>query len=439
MTHAATGPSGDRPSVFVAGVRRSADAPSKERPDRLLDGCSRPGRRQRVALVTGERNPPRILGIGLVGGGAMAKAHSLGYAACPMLEGPAIPTVDLVRLADIDATRAASAARRFGWRSSSTRWEDVTRADDVGLVDVATPNESHLEIVLDAVRHGKHVLCEKPLGPDARSARSMYEAARDARIVHQVGFVYRNWPAIRLARRLIATGVLGRLHHFRASCFHDYALDASYPANWRSQRSTAGGGSIVDLGSHLVDLARFLVGEIASVCAHGRTLHRERPAIETGRPTAVDVDDATDVLLKFSNGAAGVLQVSRVATGHKTHLSLELSGQSGAVRLDWSRSDELLYAPHVAATELDGFRSVVVGPGQQAAGGLWRFAGAGTGYSDAFVAQARNLLAAISADQPAAPDFLDGLRACEVIDAIMESSESGAWSVVQTHPAGGQR
>lgn len=175
--------------------------------------------------------------IGLVGSGFMARAHTMAFNSAPSVYWPDLPAIEKVRLADVGAKLAENAAQRWGWAHASTDWREVTRGEDIDLVDIVTPNDLHAEIAIDAARSGKHILCEKPLAHSAAAAAEMYQAALEAGVVHQVNFIYRKWPAVMLARQLIERGEIGRVMHFHAHFLQDYALDASLPRGWRMQRS----------------------------------------------------------------------------------------------------------------------------------------------------------------------------------------------------------
>ncbi len=387
------------------------------------------------------------LRIGIVGTGFMAKAHSLAYTAAPGLYWPRLPELEKTRMAGLTTELAREGAERWGWREHSADWRTVTDADDIDLVDIVTPNDNHAEIAIAAARNGKSILCEKPLAHDVEHARAMYDAVRTAGVVNQVAFVYRSWPAMQFARQLVAEGRLGRLLHFDGWFHQDYALDETLPAVWRLQRSRAGAGSIGDVGSHVIDLGRYLVGEYTRVLARSRTLIRERPtAVETGSSafhaidavteqamTKVDVDDATDVFCEFDNGAVGTLRTNWVATGHKLDFGFELVGDRGTVRFSWERLNELEYYSRDDDEATVGFKRVILGPKHPGGEPFWPVPGAGLGYGDSITIALQELLEAIRDQRPATPDFLDGLRCSEVIDAVVRSSDGGSWTTVDRY------
>jgi predicted dehydrogenase len=381
-------------------------------------------------MATAELQTPETVRVGLVGAGFVARAHTLAYVQHRLLRGPPASSMVLARIADIDQTRARQAALDLGWQSATESWRDVAEAEDVDLVDVVTPNDTHAEIAIAAATAGKDVLCEKPLAPDVDSARAMYGAVRRAGVRHGVAFVYRNWPAMRLAKRLIEEGRLGELVRFRGSFLHDYALDPDLPLSWRLTRSRAGAGSLGDVGSHLIDLARFLVGEIRQVMARSRTVvpHRRRAgSTEFGN---VDVDDVTDVLLDFERGASGVLEANWVSAGSKTDLRFEVTGTSGAIRFSWDRPWELGFYSDDDPVHARGFRQIVSGPEHAGSNLFWPVAGHGLGWADAFTIFLYQALSA-AADDTTAPTFLDGLRAAEVVDAAVRSACERRWVAVE--------
>ena len=361
--------------------------------------------------------PTERLRVGLVGGGFMAKTHSLAYAAAAMLDHDELPVIERRRLVDVDAQVARAAAERFAWGDVDTDWTAVTRASDIDLVDIAVPNDRHAEIAIDAAAHGKHVLCEKPLAHSLVAARRMEAAVAGAGVTGHVGFVFRKWPAVALAKQLVEQGSIGRPMSFRAHYFHDYALDPEVELGWRADRARAGAGSLADLGSHLIDLARHLVGELSRVSA--RT-HAFRSA---------EVDDAADCLLEFDGGAIGTLSTSWMHAGSKTDIGFVLAGECGALRFTWRRNGELQVYEHVGDPATRGFRTVFCGPAHPGAARFWPVAGQGLGYGDAFTILIAEVLAAAATGTGTDPSFRDGVKAAEFVDASLRSSERGEWVV----------
>jgi levoglucosan dehydrogenase len=314
----------------------------------------------------------------------------------------------------------------------------VTRADDIDLVLVLTPNDSHAEIAIDALRHGKHVLCEKPLSNSLDGARAMYRAAAESGRVHQVGFVYRKWPATAFARELIESGELGEVVHYRGHFFHDYGLDPALPATWRLQKASSGGGSGADIGSHVIDMARYLVGEIDGVFARSRSHFTQRPLPEQPEVSVpVDVDEITDMLIAFDSGITGTLQTSWLAGGHKMDLGFAVHGTKGSVEFTSERPTEVRLYKASDPTPESGFRVIPIGPRHGGGELFWPVPGMALGFGDGFVIAIRDLLRAIAQRQAASPDFLDGLRAQEVVAAAQASAADLAWHKVERCPENG--
>jgi predicted dehydrogenase len=378
----------------------------------------------------------RPVRVGMVGGGFMARTHSLAYAAGPMLGPVGAPRAARVRLADVNEDLAARAAAALGWSESTAEWTAVTRAADVDLVDVVTPNFAHAEVAIDAAAHGKHVMCEKPLATTLEDARRMYRAVRAAGVRSGVGFMFRTWPAMQLARELIAD-TIGTPYSFRGHYFHDYALDPAHPVSWRLRKPTSGGGSVADIGSHVFDLCRLLLGEVDRVQCRSRTLVPQRPDPDTGTMETIEVDDASDVLLDLECGATGVVQTNWMAAGYKTDLAFEVLGSAGAVRFSWQRNGELDLYEAGAPSARQGFRTIVIGPRHHGAGRFWPVAGQGLGYGDGFTILLAELLAGLGGAESVAPTFLDGMRAADIVAAAQESAASGAWVPVDRLPVDG--
>lgn len=357
--------------------------------------------------------------------------------------GPELPKIERVRLFDITRELAETGASRLGWREATDDWREITRASDIDLVDIVTPNYAHAEIAIDAARHGKHIFCEKPLAHDAPSARQMYEAVRQSSGIHQVSFSYRTWPAVGFAKKLIEAGRIGRTLHFHARYLHEFAIDPSVPLSWRFDAEKAGSGSIGDVGSHAIDIARYLVGDIVRVFAQLRTFIKKRPlpsepntpfdpgiGSRGAKPSeygSVEVDDAAVLVVEFEDGTLGTIETNWMAAGHNNELSFEVSGERGAIQFNWQHPNELLVQSMDDPEDLRGFHTVPIRPTQPEAAAFGPIPGLNMGYRDSFCIAVRKLVESISFNRPASPDFLDGLRACEVIDAAKRSSASGMW------------
>jgi levoglucosan dehydrogenase len=373
-----------------------------------------------------------VIRVGMVGGGFMARTYSLALSAVYGLAWPAAPELRRVRLADVSRRLGESTAHAWGWDEVSDDWRAVTRADDVDLVLVLTPNDSHAEISLDALAHGKHVLCEKPLSNTLEGARSMARAAVRSGRVHQVGFVYRKWPAVAFAKQVIAGGGIGAIVHYRGHFFHDFGLDPAMPITWRLQKHISGGGSGADIGSHVTDMARYLAGEIKGVFAASRTHFTRRPVAERpGETAAVDVDEITDMLVEFEDGVTGTLQTSWLAGGHKMDIGFAVHGTRGSIEFSSEEPTEVrLYKTSDPAAE-SGFRAISVGPAHPGGELFWPVPGMALGFGDGFIIAVRDLLASIADGRPATPDFVDGLRASEIVAAAQESVATRNWRSIE--------
>ena len=364
--------------------------------------------------------------VGLVGAGFMGKIHSIAYRNAGMLFGHEVPPMAPVAVTDADRTLAERAVRDWGWRRAVDTWQEITQATDVDVVDICTPNDAHVDVALDAFANGKHVLCEKPLALDADQAHRLCVAAKESRRIAQVGFVYRQWPAVAMARRLVDDGALGTVRTVRAQFLLDYNGNPDVPMSWRFDRARAGSGALGDVGSHCIDLAQYLAGPIASVAARMQTFIRQRKDAN-GKPVTVDVDDQTEILAEFAGGATGTILASWAAPGHKCDLGFEVIGARGSLAFTWQRSNELLYYDSSDAPDRQGFRTIYVGPAHPGADGIHTVAAQGLGYTDAFAIAARNTLRNLVAGHVVSgPTFVDGLRVAEVTDAVIEAAASGA-------------
>ncbi|HSB84956.1 MAG TPA: Gfo/Idh/MocA family oxidoreductase, partial [Ilumatobacteraceae bacterium] len=254
--------------------------------------------------------------VGLVGAGFMGKIHSIAYRNAAMLFGAEVPRIEPVVVTDFDPSLAARAVRDWGWSRAVDNWQEVTAADDVDVIDICTPNDAHVDVAIDAFVRGKHVLCEKPLALNADDAFRLCEAAAASGLVAQVGFVYRQWPAVTMARRLVDEGAIGAVRTVRAHFLLDYNSNPDVPMSWRFDRARAGSGALGDVGSHCIDLLQYLAGPIASVCASMQTFVPRRTTT-TGEAVDVTVDDQTEVLVDLESGASGTILASWAAPGHK--------------------------------------------------------------------------------------------------------------------------
>lgn len=380
--------------------------------------------------------------VGMIGAGYMAKLHSLSMQNLSRLTDNLTDRFELTRLVDVDTEIAQHEAMRWGWASSDHDWRNITRAEDIDLVDIATPNDSHYEICLDAFLNGKHVLCEKPLAVNSQQAAEMARQAKNSGKVHMVNFTYRAWPAIAQAKQHILDGKLGRIRHFEGHFFQDHNNDQTIPLYWRFCKANAGSGALGDVGSHIIDLARYLVGDIASVVALSDCFIAERPLPhDRSQLGSVDVDDLTTAMVRFENGASGTIKASWALPGFKNDVYFVVVGDKGAIRFSWERSNELQLFDFSDAPHISGYRTVLIGRAHPGADLFWFPAlggelglgvtAQGIGYGEAFTLSFRHFANMLKEGKSEAPNFVDGLRCCEIIDAILMSSKSKRWVDVE--------
>ncbi|CAL9368708.1 Gfo/Idh/MocA family oxidoreductase [Streptomyces werraensis] len=381
--------------------------------------------------------PP--LRIGMVGYAFMGAAHSQGWRTVGrVFDLPLRPEMAVICGRDADAVRAA--ADRHGWAEAETDWRALVERDDIDLVDICTPGDSHAEIALAALAAGKHVLCEKPLANTVAEAEGMARAAQEARDRGQaamVGFNYRRVPATALARTMVEEGRIGTLRHVRVAYLQDWLVDPQFPLTWRLRREQAGSGSLGDLGAHIVDLAQYLAGErLAGVSALTETFVKERPlptapssglaAVSAAGTGPVTVDDAALFTGRFTSGALASFEATRYATGRKNALRIELNGERGSLAFDLERLNELEYHDGTGDATHGGFRRILVTEPDHPYLDAWWPPGHGLGYEHTFAHQARDLVHAIAEGRSPEPSFADGLQVQRVLAAVEESAEKNA-------------
>jgi predicted dehydrogenase len=383
--------------------------------------------------------------IALIGGGFMGKAHSLAYAAMPMYFWPAPARPVRKVIVDVTEELAATAALRYGWEGHSTDWREVVADPDIDVVDIATPNNLHAEIAIAAAEAGKHIICEKPLAPNAADAKSMLDAVEKAGVVSAVAFNYRRTPAVVLAKKYIDEGAIGNILNFRGTYLQDWSADPNGPLSWRFQKAVAGSGAVGDIGSHVVDLARYLVGEIAEVNSILSTYITERPlqssgfdslgaSSKSGGPRGtVDVEDESVTLVKFRDGAVGSIEATRNAWGRNNFITFEIHGTEGTIFFNYENRDELQVAFKNDPPDRRGFRTVFTGPNTPYGESLWPIPALGIGYGDTKIIEAYEFMKAVVGEGEIRPDFADGYQTALVDEAILEAGQTGAWVAVTAH------
>jgi len=378
-----------------------------------------------MAAAAAETQAPEI-GVGMLGYAFMGKAHSNAFKKIPymMYPPPAIPKLAAICGRNEAATRAA--AVRFGYDRYYTDWRDMLADDRVQLFDNGGPNDAHAAPSIAAAQAGKHILCEKPLARTAEEAKTMLDAVQKAGVKHMVAFNYRFVPAIRQMRKLIESGALGRIYHFRAAYLQEWIMPHyNMPMIWRLTKDVAGSGALGDLGAHVIDLGRYLVGEVDSVSAMTRTFIPERPWGD-GTMGKVDVDDAFAAVVSFANGALGTVEATRFAAGRKNSNVIEVNGEKGSLRFNLERMNELeAFWIDDAPKETRGFHQVLVSEPYHPWWENWWPQGHMIGWEHTFVHEITHLLDCIVNDKPVAPigaDFEDGYRCAVICDAILASA-----------------
>jgi predicted dehydrogenase len=381
----------------------------------------------------------RQVRVAMIGYKFMGKAHSHAYRdVAHFMPVQAEPV--MVALCGRDEAAVAEAARMYGWQGYETDWRKLVERPDIDLIDIGTPNNSHAEIAIAAAEHGKHVLCEKPLAMDLEQARRMKAAVDRAGVVNMVCHNYRYAPAVQFARKLIADGRLGQIYHIRAQYLQDWIMDPEFPLVWRLQKDVAGSGTHGDLSAHIIDLARFLVGEFESVTGILHTFVEERP-LESGGEGAwgataagtrqmgkVTVDDAALFLARLEGGALGTFEATRFAGGNRNGNRFEINGSKGSLRWDLENMNNLQVYFGDDPAGLQGFRTIncTEGGSHPYAEHWWPPAHI-IGYEHTFVHLVGELLNGIAEGRSPRPDFGDGVRNQAVLDAVSASSTSGAW------------
>ena len=362
------------------------------------------------------------LRIGIVGYGTMGRAHSYGYRVAPNVASlPMRPIVKLISGRDEAAVAAAASA--YGAEGWTTDWRDLVARADVDMVDICTPPGTHAEIAEAAAAAGKAVLSEKPLGTSYAQAHTAWAAVTRAGVRNAIGFNYRRVPAVALMRRMIADGTIGDIRLWRAIWLSDEFTDPATAFDWRFDRAM-GGTTIADLGSHLIDMALWMVGPIDEVSAQSETFIRTRPSADGDRP--VTIDDASSALLRFSGGARGTIEMARLAVRRPCDFTVEVNGTKGTLVFDYARMNELLYGDAGDAPELYGMRRIrAEHPSHPYATLGWPI-GQGIGYGETFVNQAVDLVTAWPSGSWT-PSFADGLAVQAVCDAMERSADEKRW------------
>jgi predicted dehydrogenase len=379
----------------------------------------------------------KTLNVAIIGTKFMGKAHSNAWLNSPKFFDMGIQPVMKVACGQNEADLKAF-AEKWGWEQTETDWRKVIENDEVDIIDISVPTYLHHEIAVAAAQAGKHIFCEKPFALTVEEAKEMYEEAEKAGIVHYLNHNYRRAPAVRLAKKLIEEGFVGRIFHWRGAYLQDWIVDPDFPLTWHLQKDRAGAGPHYDLNSHSVDLARYLVGEITSVSALTTTFIKERPLPGAGAATfsagsgeatemgEVTVDDASFMLAEFENGAIGSFEASRFAPGRKNFNYFEIYGSKGSIVFNLERMNELQLFQRDDPAFAQGFRTILATEGgEHDYIANWWPPGHMIGYEHEFHHGVVDFMEAIEKGTQVEPNFYDGLREIEILAAGLESSETG--------------
>ncbi|MBM3264793.1 MAG: Gfo/Idh/MocA family oxidoreductase [candidate division Zixibacteria bacterium] len=379
--------------------------------------------------------------VGLIGYSFMGKAHSHAYKDMSFFfpEAAAVPVMKALCGRNKNNVKAAAAA--FGWEGIETDWKKLIRRDDIDLIDVSTPGDSHAEIAIASAEAGKHVFCEKPLANNLAEARAMAAAVKKAKVKSMVAYNYRRVPAVALARQLIDEGRIGKIYHWRAVYLQDWIMDPNFPLVWRLQKEKAGSGPHGDLNAHIIDLARYLVGDIAEVTGMEETFIKERPLVEdinaalgassgkSRKKGKVTVDDATLFLARFENGAIGSFEATRFAGGRRNGNWFEINGSKGSIAFNLEKMNELQYYNREDEAHIQGFREIIVNEGgAHPYMSHWWPPGHIIGWEHTFVHEVFDLMQAIAGkNKNLHPDFEEGVKDQAVLEAVSESIKNRSW------------
>jgi predicted dehydrogenase len=372
------------------------------------------------------------INIGIVGTQFMGRAHSNAWMDVDKFYD--LPVRPVMKAAcDNVSENLEPFCKRFDWQSYETDFKKLIARDDIDIIDICTSNNVHKPIAVAAAKAGKHIICEKPVAMNADEARAMLDAAQAAGIKHMVAFNYRRVPAIALAKQMIEEGKIGRVFHFNAVYYQDWLVDPDFPYVWRHDKKVAGSGAHGDMNAHIVDLARFLVGEIEAVCGAEEVFIKERKLLDGSGMGKVTADDALFSLARFGNGALGSFMATRFASGRKNYLRFELFGSEGSLLFNLERLNEIQYYTRSEPGRQQGFRTILATESDHPYIDKWWPPGHIIGWEHTFIHEIGDLLTAIGTDKPIKPDFYDGLRNQQVLDAMQISAEKKTW--IEVAPA----
>jgi predicted dehydrogenase len=382
----------------------------------------------------------KTLRVGMIGYRFMGKAHSNAWRQAPHFF-PLKAGIELSTICGRDAQAVESARAQLGWNKASTDWRAVVNSPEIDIVDINTPNDSHAEIAIAAAKAGKHILCEKPLAMDVAQCKEMLDAAKKAKVVHMVCHNYRRIPAIAHAKKMIEEGAIGEIYHYHARYAQDWIVDPEFPLVWRLQKGVSGSGAHGDINAHIIDIARYLVGEFKEVNGLMHTFIKERPLQDQGgkgdglgakagkKMGKVTVDDAAICIGKFANGAIANLEATRFALGRKNHIEVEINGSKGSLYFDFEDMNRLKWFDNTQPADRQGFSDILVTQpgGAHPYVGNWWPPGHIIGYEHTFVHTIADFVNACVDGKSVQPTFEDGMRNQRVLEAVEESAKTRQW------------
>lgn len=380
--------------------------------------------------------------VGLVGYGFIGQVHNNAWRQVPFYFYDVKPKPVMKALCDVNAEQLKTRAVEDDWEVMETDFDRLLERDDIDLIDITTPNNLHVPMVIKAAQAGKHIFCEKPLAMSVAEAAEAVKAVQEAGVIHMVCHNYRRAPAVSLAKQMIDEGLLGQIYHWRAQYLQDWLLDPQAPMLWRMRKEIAGSGALGDLMAHSLDLALWLVGDIDRICCDMETFIKQRPmaegtgiggkAAQDAEMGTVTVDDGAVALARFANGAMGTFEATRFGAGHKNYNCFEINGSQGSLRFNMERMNELEYY-NVEDGDQAGFRMIQTTeashPFMHLASGAGRYWPPGhiLGYEHTFFNTAADLLRGIASGENPRPNFEDGLKTQAVLEACGQSAEQGGW------------
>lgn len=380
------------------------------------------------------------LNVGMVGYKFMGKAHSNAYRQVTRFYDDLEVEPVLKTICGRDENGVKRAADTMGWESYETDWRKLIERKDIDIIDIVTPGNMHAEIAIAAAKAGKHVFCEKPLGNTSEQAKAMLDAVNEAGVMHAIYFNYRKAPAVFLAKKLIDDGVLGKIYHWRGVYLQDWIKDPNFPLVWRLKKETAGSGVNGDLNAHLLDMSRYLIGEITEVTSLMDTFVKQRPELAetddrmggtaSDKMGDVTVDDVTLCLARFNNGAVGTFEATRFAAGRKNYNRFEVNGSLGSIVFNMERPNELEVYTEDTTTGTYGFRTVSVTAGQDPYSGHFWPVAHNLGYEHTFINLLYDAFIALGKGECPSPNFNDGYINNVVLDTIEKSAQTKNWEKI---------